>query len=720
MVMGLVLLMIGGWGFLRYRNSPNRGLPYSDSFAHGRADEWKALGGTWELINGSMRNDSDERGAKLLTGSSRWSNVSVDADVMLLGSGGDAGLILRSSEEEQGVDAYTGYYAGLRAIDNSLVLGRAGHGWTEVLNRLDPEQLPVRPFHWFHMRLLAYGCEVAATVTVPPQTVPTTIAVTDSDCVQSGRMGLRSYASGGAWRNVVVRSSTQEGLAAMLATLPSRKSQSSTRSPAEPNQYWDFYGSAFKAGSHSLPSSPNAQPISSLRLTALTASVPATVRGIVILASPALFVQDSTGGISVQQIKSQSLKVGDEVEATGIVSGNAFSAALDQATVRVLWEGMPMPAVSVTASQAATGAFDATFIEVEGRLVGKQYGPDDTLLFDLEAGPQSFRVIMNRGRGDSLYSKLKANSLLRVRGVAVADPTYTHDLVPFAVLLRSADDAVVVAGPPWWSAGRLLQMLVVSLLLAMVVIFFYHRIENWRLRAVLEERERLAFEMHDTLSQSFAGVGFQLEAIRHGMMNEQLPKLHQQLDLARELVRQSHEETRRSIAVLRPERPGAQGLLEGLTGCANYLVEGGSVRIVARSAGEAVHVPLRIVDTLYRIGQEALANAVSHGHPSTITIDVNYERNFIGLDVGDDGTGFTSSTELGGFGIRGMRKRAASMSASLEISSRPGNGTRVCVRAPVPARLGWRSWSAIFSQKVWRRIHHVADSAKFNPNSARR
>ena len=69
---------------------------YQESFAKENTDEWKALGGTWELANGMMRNDSDERGAKLLTGSTRWHNYSVEADVTLLGQG-DAGLIIRSS-----------------------------------------------------------------------------------------------------------------------------------------------------------------------------------------------------------------------------------------------------------------------------------------------------------------------------------------------------------------------------------------------------------------------------------------------------------------------------------------------------------------------------------------------------------------------------------------------------------------------------------------------
>lgn len=77
--------------------------------------------------------------------------------------------------------------------------------------------------------------------------------------------------------------------------------------------------------------------------------------------------------------------------------------------------------------------------------------------------------------------------------------------------------------------------------------------------------------MHDTLSQSCAGIGFQRKAIREGMP-EQFPQLHQQSELASELVRHSHKETRRSIAVLRPEQPGAGDLLTALRECANRLV----------------------------------------------------------------------------------------------------------------------------------------------------
>ncbi len=94
-------------------------------------DDWTAYGGTWEAVDGVMRNNSDERGAKLMSGSAHWKNYSVEADVQLLGQYGDAGLILRARNEEEGVDAYNGYFAGLRDLDDSVILGRADFGWRE-------------------------------------------------------------------------------------------------------------------------------------------------------------------------------------------------------------------------------------------------------------------------------------------------------------------------------------------------------------------------------------------------------------------------------------------------------------------------------------------------------------------------------------------------------------------------------------------------------------
>ncbi len=675
----------------QYRQSPTRGLPYHDSFASGKADEWKALGGTWEVVNGAMRNDSDERGAKLLTGSPHWRNYSIEADLMLLGQDGDAGLIVRSSNEEDGVDSYRGYYAGLRNHDNSLVLGRADHGWMEDNRMLDPIQGGIHPFQWYHLKLLAYECQLVVTATGQAHGDFKSTAIIDKDCVPSGRVGLRSYSSGGVWKNVVVRPASQQDLQAMLGTIPSRSTSADQPSAAENPEVLGFPPALRDREDQTLPPSSNTQPIRNLRLAPATNRSMATVRGVVILTSPALFVQDSTGGVAVPGANAPPLKVGDEVEVTGEVHPGDFSSSLEHANVRVLWARTPIPAVSVTASQAATGAFDANFIELEGHLRAKSYGPDNTLIFDFDAGSQSFQAILNRGRGDFVFNQLKLNSVLRLRGICVVDPAYTRNLTPFVLLLRSTDDLKVLAGPPWWNAGHLVAVIIGVLVLALVINFLYSRAENWRLRAVLEERERLAHEMHDTLAQSFAGIGFQIEAIRSGVPAT-LPATHQQLDLASVLVDHSHEEARRSIATLRPESLESGDLIAALENCARRMVEGGNVEVLTTCSGDSRAMPIRITDTLFRIGQEAIANAVRHGRPSGIGISMEYQKNSVRLLISDDGVGFTKTGDLRGFGMRGMRKRAAMISATMQILSAPGSGTKVDVSAPLPPRITLLSW----------------------------
>lgn len=703
----LGLMLVVAFAILEYHRSPHRGLPYHDSFAAGRAEEWKAFGGTWELMNGTMRNDSDERGAKLLTGSTRWRDYSIEADVMLLGEHGDAGLIVRSSDEEEGVDSYTGYYAGLRNLDDTLVLGRAGHGWMEVTKPVVLAGTKVLANRWYHLKVLAVGCQLMATANLPSQASSTTITVNDVDCITSGRAGLRSYESGGVWRNLVIRPATQSDITAMLSSAHLPGGQNFSSKDPFITSLSGFHAPGADFGPPpGLASNPNTQPISSLELLPIARQEKATVRGTIILTAPALYVQDSGGGVLVESSAHQPVRVGDEVEVTGFVRPGSFSATLAHATVRVLWGGSPAPALSVTASQAATGAFDATFIEVEGRLQNKAHGNDDTLVFDLDSGLQSFRATMKRGRGDALYGKLKLGSLMRIRGVAVVDSAYTGDIVPFTLLVRSTDDIVVLAGPPWWSAGHLVAIAVGLLLLALLSNYVYHRVNNWRLHAIVEERERLAFEMHDTLAQGFAGIGFQLEAIRTGVP-EELSGMHRQIDLASDLVRHSHAEARRTVDMLRPQQLESHGLLSALSACAHRLVAGGAVTVVARSLGEVQAIPLRITDSLYRIGQEALANAVRHAHPRTLSILLEYRKNSVRLNILDDGTGFVQREDLGGFGLLGMLKRATSIAAHLDITSQLGQGTQVVVTAELPPRITFLSWPQLLSRFLGEKFRYA-------------
>lgn len=692
-----LLPVVGYFASRAYLHSPNRGLPYSDSFAKGTSSEWTALGGVWELGNGVMRNDSDERGAKLMTGSPYWHNYSIEGDIRLLGINGDAGLIIRSGNEEKGVNSYSGYYAGIRTLDNSLVLGRAEHGWMQV-KKEGPRPGIIRPFQWYHLKLLAYDCQIVANVSSPSQTSDFSLNINDQDCLYSGRVGLRSYSSGGTWRNIVVRPATRQDLAEMLRGVKghgnlepnANVSEDSDALRGQPLQTYQQSSTLF---------STNTQTIASLRLASFAKPAIATIRGVVVLTTPMLFVEDSTGGVYIPQPSGATLKIGDEVEVTGEVYPGDFSSTLEHATVQVLWARTPVPPVSVTASQASTGKYDATFIEVQGRLVGKEKGPSNMLFLDIDEGAQSFRAIMNPGRGDDLFSKLEMNSRLRLSGICVVDRTFTQDLTPFVLLLRSNEGLEVLSGPPWWSTGHIVALVVCVLLLALIAHFCYQRVAHWRLQAVLEERQSLAHEMHDTLAQSFAGIGFQLQAIRNGL-NGEFPKLIQQLDLASSLVRHSHEEARRYIATLRPESLESQDIAIALRTLTMRMVEGSSVEVIAEETGDVRSIPLRIADTLFRIGQEAVANAVSHAHPTKLTIELSYSEDSVCLLIEDNGVGFLQDNSQSGFGIRGMRKRARGISAKFIIDSTPGKGTRVQTIALLPPHLTFTSWPKI----LWKTV----------------
>jgi signal transduction histidine kinase len=644
-----------------------------------------------------MRNDSDERGAKLITGSPYWTDYVLDADVRLLGQDGDAGVVIRSNDEELGVDSYSGYYAGLRTRDNRLILGRAEHGWSEFRNT--PLLGKVEAFRWYHLRVLAFGCEIVASVTSQPESGSSrAMAVRDRDCFRSGRIGLRSYSAGGVWKNVRVRIATGADEQAIRAGLPIEDigdKQADTSSTS-------LFGSGSLPSpveSQRVPAVVQLQPISSLRTIPGSIPTKATIRGVVSLTTPDIYVQDSTGGVAVRSSSRPPLKAGDEVQVTGTVQPGPYSSSLTDATIQLLWARTPLQPLAVTPSQAATGSFAATLVEVEGYLRGKNRGLANDIVLNLESGQQSFRAVIQEGRGDSAFRRLKPNSLLRLRGVCVVDPRYTHNLLPFVLLLQSIDDIETVSGPPWWSTRNIVAAAFALLLLLLVAVFVFSRIEKWRLRAVLEERELLAHEMHDTLAQSFAGLGFQLQAIRNRLPKD-MSVVSGELDLACDLVRHSHQEARRNIALLRSDSIAQIGLAAALESCAQGMLQSGDIRFRISMLGDPRALPLRISGTLFRIGQEALANSVRHASPSQIAISVSYEENSVQMLVTDDGIGFDESEDQKGFGLRGMRRRAAVISAEIDINSSPGAGTRVLVTAPLPTRLTINSLPGL----VWKRI----------------
>ena len=685
LLLGFVVSLAGVVALL-YQRNPGRGLPFQDQFAKGRLSDWQEYGGTWSIVDGSLRNDSNERGAKIITGSPFWTNYKSEADVQLLGRG-DAGMVIRTSDADEGVDSYRGYYAGLRIDDQSLVLGRADYGWVEF----PPVPMPggVIPNRWYHLTLSAVGCSIEASATDVQTGKGAHTSVYDPNCPTTGNIGLRSVVAGGIWRNVIV-----QRLSSVAALPPLRQATASSVYPTSQGPSPRTFGIERNAEllKNSSSSTASISSIASLRLLAISRPVHATVFGTVTLASPHVYIQDGSGGAEVLLAEQSALKLGDEVEITGDAHLEELSLRIENASGRSIGGVVPVPALSITPLQAAMGRYDGMFVEVEGRLDSKSPTGDSIVRFDLSGGQQQFYAISNSRDTAARFNQLKEDSVLRMRGICLIGSAFTGNKVPFALVIRSPDDVEVLSGPPWWTGEHLVVMAIGLLALGFLIHVLYSHADERRRAAVLKERERLAHEMHDTLAQSFAGLDFKLRAIRNRTLRENeivnVGKLRVELQETCDLVRHSHDDARRSLASLRPEVLEKRGRPDALSQVGSRMTAGSSMNFKTEIAGQPRKLPVRIADALFRIGQEAIANAVQHSQAKHLSLMIDYQRSQLVMAVADDGRGFHPNEESDGFGLTGMRRRAEGVNARLQIESND-RGSTITIAAPCKHEQFW-------------------------------
>jgi signal transduction histidine kinase len=460
-------LAFAAWYWLHWSRAESVVPTHFFPLQTGQMDEWRAIGGSWEIVNGVVLNESNVRGAKLVAGSSRWSDYTLTSDIRFDGVAADMGVMIRSNDETEGTDAYNGYFVGLRSLDGTMVIGRADYGaWVEAR----PMPLPggVSPSVWYRLRVTAYGCHIAASVQNLTTLQTAWIAFEERFCVKRGRIGLRSLNANGMWRNI-----------------------------------------------------------------------------------------------------------------------------------------------SVT------------------------------------------------GAGWNNYLELARHA-------------------------TSVEQPVVLAGPPWWTPWHVAMLFAAVLGLALLTQLVYFRVQQWKAFAITQERERLAHEIHDTMAQSFAGVGYQIQGIRRSVMrggHQDSRHIADQLSVAYQLVRKCHEEASRTIAMFSASSPPIQQNLLGALAKTARKIAGDRITIITRLNGNSTPLTLRLADALLHIGQEAIANAVSHSDPTVLTVTLGYEGNSVELVVEDNGQGFEYTLEKAGFGILGMQKRAHDVAGTLHIQSVPGLGTTVRVKA---------------------------------------
>lgn len=222
--------------------------------------------------------------------------------------------------------------------------------------------------------------------------------------------------------------------------------------------------------------------------------------------------------------------------------------------------------------------------------------------------------------------------------------------------------------------------------------------------AVLEERQRIAGEIHDSLAQGLSGIVFQTEAALISMKRApEMTAAH--LISARDLAKSSLDEARYSVWDLAPPSLEHKDLAESLSFMARQLAQGRVAELNVHSSGVAWALRPEAKHHLVLIAQEAISNAIQHGNARTISIELAQATSALHLVVWDDGTGFAAGSEAQqparGYGMRNMRQRAEHLGAKLTVTSDLGQGVRVSLYLP---RLGAfaRLWRHIRGRSIPR------------------
>jgi PAS domain S-box-containing protein len=217
---------------------------------------------------------------------------------------------------------------------------------------------------------------------------------------------------------------------------------------------------------------------------------------------------------------------------------------------------------------------------------------------------------------------------------------------------------------------------------AMLAIQLNEFAEQSRKAAVLEERNRLARDIHDTLAQGFTGVIVQLEALEDAIACCRRKEANQHLQRAGELARQSLNEARRSVHALRPQALQRGNFWEALKGIVRNTTAGTALHTTFNLRGKLRNLPQYWQENLLHIGQEALTNSLKYAHPRNFETQLIFNTKELRLELRDDGDGFKVNAQHDGFGLAGMRERVAQMGGNLTISSTRGKGTKIAVRLP--------------------------------------
>jgi signal transduction histidine kinase len=390
-----------------------------------------------------------------------------------------------------------------------------------------------------------------------------------------------------------------------------------------------------------------------------------------------------------------SLTIGQTVSLIGFPHMGGFSARLDDAATLTVEEGTPASPIATTLKALASADLDADLVQFQATLI-EHSRTDQGIELRLQDGSATLTALL-----PSIPEDFPATgSVLSVTGIcqveAAEESGFRARPTIVRLLLRSDVDLLVLQAPAWWTPRRLITLVGVLLgvlVAGLVWISLLHRqvirqANTLRTqiakKAVLEERQRIAREFHDTLEQELAGLSIRLGALGSRSLDDKATRL---LQTSLQLVSRIQIEARNLVADLRSDDLHASDLRLALE------------ELVSRQAAQApaIHfalasplppLPARIVHHLRMIAQEALTNILKHAAAQHLTLTVQPIVGGLEMQISDDGKGFLPDhppVGHGHFGCIGIRERCRKMGATVTWQSAPNQGTTVTVQVPLPS-----------------------------------
>ncbi|WP_405817708.1 sensor histidine kinase [Streptomyces sp. NBC_01390] len=205
-----------------------------------------------------------------------------------------------------------------------------------------------------------------------------------------------------------------------------------------------------------------------------------------------------------------------------------------------------------------------------------------------------------------------------------------------------------------------------------------------RQAGILAERQRLAREVHDTLTQGFTSIAMLLDSVR-----DDLPPgtpAARRVEQAMRTARDNLAESRRLVYALHPVPLDGMHLRDAVRELTARLAEETGIDAYTTVTGRPAALSPGMEGELLRVVQEALNNARRHAHAASVSVTLSYLDDVLAVDIQDDGNGFTpTARHYAGVGLISMRERVATLSGTFTVESAPGEGTTIAVTAPLAA-----------------------------------